>query len=127
MSNPAARAIMVALKAQQRLMGLPITYRTGNVSLELTAVPTSPQSQLVDENGQLITHTTHRDWLVLTSELADDNQPIEPENGHEIEWTDTEGVLHYFSVTPLNGTEVWRWMDAFHVGRRIHSFLERTE
>lgn len=122
----ANRAAMVA---QQRLAGEAITYRIGDeFSLELTAVPTAPQFQLTGESTVVIDQTQYRDWQVIADELVrDDDQPIVPDSGHVIDWIDRDGVLHRFEVGSANGSEVWRWMDAQQVGRRIHSLQVSAE
>lgn len=128
MATPVSTALAVALRAQQQLAGEVVTYRIDpDRAFEILAVPTAPQSELVDEQGQVIVHSEHRDWLVFASELEFEGEQIEPARGHVIEWLNEEDILHHFPVTPLVGTELWRWMDAFHVGMRIHTLLERTD
>ena len=117
------RAIAAAMAAQQRLAGETITYRVGEaISVELVAVPTAPQFQLTNDQGVVVDQTQYRDWLVIAAQLeTDEGEPITPESGHVIEWTDEKDTPHRFEVGSAGGTEVWRWMDAQQVGRRIHS------
>lgn len=127
-ARPVPTALELALRAQQQLAGEEIVYTLPDGrTIELVAVPTAPQRELLDEQGQVIVDSEHLDWLLFAEELALDGEQVEPERGHTIKRTKEDGTVELFAVTPLNGVELWRWMDAFRIGRRIHTLLEGTE
>lgn len=122
-----SRAVLQSLRAQQRAAGESVTYRRGPLGVGLKAVPTFPQGMLIGEDGQTLATTQHKDWLVIAAELLLDGSRITPVSGDLVEWTDPQGVLHRYEVGSIAGSEVWHWMDAAHVGLRIHSLLTGTE
>jgi hypothetical protein len=116
--------------ALRKLHGEPITYRAGDLVITnhpatgepLKAVPAQVDGEQVALSESTTVTSRGQDWLIDPDELLDALlERVEPEHGHTI--TRASGEVYAVSPTD-NNDDVWRWSDALHTWRRIHSELK---
>jgi hypothetical protein len=113
--------------ALRSLHGEPVTYRAGDLVIDkhpttgepLKAVPAKVDGQQVALSDTTTVTSRGQDWLIDPDELLDGNlERVEPEHGHTI--TTQSGDVYAIQPTD-NNDDVWRWSDALHTWRRVHS------
>lgn len=111
------RITRAAYLARRKRRGIPITYRRGDDSVELTAVVGQTATSLaIDEAGSQVRGSI-RDYLVLPEDLVLDGAVTKPRPGDRI--TDPDGVV--LEVARLAGEPGWRWSDPGRQVVRIHT------
>lgn len=117
----ASRAQAIGWRSTKRLRGEAATYRVASLELSVTAVPGSTKSETSDSVGFTVAGRVH-DWLVEAAELVEDSEQFEPEPGHTLTVTSSEGTDHTFEVLPpAEGMECWRWHIRDAGVMRIHT------
>lgn len=92
-------------------LSVPVVYRTAKgTELEVMAVVGSTEYQ-VDDGGGSFVRTESRDFIIPASALA-----LEPARGDSIIWRNVR-----YDVLSPDGSPCWRWSDAYHVMKRIHT------
>jgi hypothetical protein len=82
--SPFETALGASLAALHQFAAVPVTYRRGAASVELTAVRGSTESQEIDEQGGLVT-VRLRDYLIFAEALVLGGQVVPPRVGDVIE------------------------------------------
>lgn len=114
MSDFAAIAVQTwnTLKLQR---GQEVVYRRNNqAEIDLVMVPARKTAQINSAHGKL-TFTTS-DWLILASNLAEDNTEFFPERGERM----TSGAFEY-EVLPDSSFPHWEYFDSTHQVLRIRT------
>lgn len=103
----------------RRQRGEKVTYTRGDLSIEMVAVATRPETRQIDGGEQFVTQSRELDWLVAPDEMVDeDGTQIEPAKRATI----TRASGEVYRVMPTDSTEhSWRWSDPTHAWRRIHT------
>lgn len=119
MTTPAATPQRMAWLTLRRIRGESITYRDGDLAVELVAVPTRPEALQVDSGESLVVSSRELDWLVDPDELVDaDGLRVEPRTGATI--TRLSGDVYRIAPTNVSD-DAWNWSDPLETWRRIHS------
>lgn len=122
-------AIAAALKTLRRTAGATIVVRApgGAQTLPFRAALGKTAYDELSAEG-IVIRQERRDYLVLTSELVLDGQPVKPEEGWEIDEIDdlTGQATSTYRVLPIADGETWHWTDQFRQGLRIHTKLRPT-
>ena len=101
--------------------GHSVTYRRDEATVSLTAVPTAPLQQVVNDAEAVLEEVQYRDWLIDPDDLVIDSTEVEPAFGDEIDWEDPNGNTVTFEVVAPVGDQVWRWTDENQTLLRVHS------
>lgn len=105
------RSTIVRHRALQRAGGVTISYVRGAEVIEGIVAISAKVRTLDYGNDPIELSGRERDWLVLASDLLLRNEPIMPERGDAILWTDAEGTSHKFEVLPRVGERCYRHCD----------------
>lgn len=114
----AIRNLNAALKSAG---GATITYRRGNDSIDITAVPVRVNHSDYSPDADLSLTSRDRDWIVLAEDLAIAGQLIDPQRGDEIDWIDSLDVTHTYEVLPRAGDRCFRHTDVTMLQFRIYT------
>lgn len=110
-------ALLNAIRTARQVAGVPVTYRQGGVSVEVTAVVGKHPFRVDEpEGGALYIET--RDYLVAQADLVHAGQPIEPRDGDRI-----EEAGRVYQVVSVGGEPPYRWSDPAQQELRIHTQL----
>ena len=105
-----AKGALWLAQKQEKFCASDIIYVHGGEQLPLTATYGRTEYEIADEYGVKIgTHVV--DFIIRTNLL-----PFDPEPGDGIIVGDTE-----YEVMSLGTQKCWRWCDAHHHLRRIHT------
>jgi hypothetical protein len=106
--------------------GEAITYRRGNETVDLIAVPGTSEAEALGDD-QLVVNVELKDWLVLASELqfgtGQSARPITPQIGDRIELTNNGRIEAYRVSHPNTSAPPFKRRDARGLMLRIHSTL----
>ena len=92
-------------------LSVPVLYRTRDgQAFEARAVIGSTVYEAADGGG-VVVRTETRDFIVPAAQLQ-----IEPSRGDSIVWRGT-----VYEVLAPDGSPCWRWSDAYHNMKRIHT------
>ena len=92
-------------------LSVPVIYRTRDGEEKaVRAVVGSTLFQTEDGYG-VVTDTESRDFIIAAAEL-----PLEPSKGDAVIWKGRA-----YEVMEPRGGPCWRWSDAYHTTRRIHT------
>lgn len=111
----AARAALLATAGET------ITYRRGNATVPLTAVPAMSKYEQLDDAGQVVERTTAQDWLIDPATLELDDEPTQPLAGDQIDRTIGGEIVTYAVTAPAPRVPPWSWSDATHTWLRVHT------
>ena len=104
----------------RRLRGEEVSYRRGDLSIDLVAVPTRPDALQLDGPEQITFKSDELQFLIDPAELVDENGiQVEPQ------LTDTIEIKRWqtkYKVQPTQKvTEAWRWSDPLRTWRRVNT------
>lgn len=121
MTVPAHTTQALAWTTLKALRGETVRYHVGSASVELTAVFAKPDASQVDTEDNLVLES--RAWDVLIDPAWPSSAPaafsgLEPGRGHKIVRAD--GSTYFVQPSDSNQT-CWRWSDALHTWRRVHT------
>ena len=109
---------MAWLETQRREhASIPIIYRRGDASAEISATIGKTVFKVSDDYGRF-QYIESRDYLIHAPDLVLDGQTILPEAGDEIE----ENGFIYEVMAPNHEPE-WRYSDSYRQCLRIHTKL----
>jgi len=92
-------------------LSVPVLYRTrGGERFDARAVIGSTVYEAQDGGG-VVVRTETRDFIVPAAQL-----PREPSRGDSVVWRGT-----VYEVLAPDGSPCWRWSDAYHNMKRIHT------
>lgn len=97
-----------------------VTYRRGNLWVELLATPGRSEDEQVDAYGAAY-RVNMRDWIINADDLVLGGELVEPEAGDRIEWDDGTGKPRTYEAAAENGEPPWRYADAHERRLRIHA------
>lgn len=110
------RATRDALAAIKRHAGVPVSYRRGPVTIQVTAIRGETTSRDHASQGIRLGAAT-ADYLIDAADLDFGDGPAEPVIGDEI-----DDAGRTYEVTTLgDGDRPWRWHDRLGLRRRIHT------
>lgn len=112
-------AALAAHNAVRRNRGLAVTYRRGEASVAITAVPAATRVEVSDGSGVAV-RATRRDWLVRAADLVLDGETVGPEVGDRIEMAAGDGGA-VFEVQRLAGEGHVQACDALGAVLRVHT------
>lgn len=100
-----------------------VTYSTGVVTIaELNVVMTRPGEDQVDLSEGMTLQSKQWDFLIDPATLIHEGDQIIPLQGHKI--TRANGTV--YRVEPgQSSRNCWRWSEAMHTWRRVHTVIER--
>lgn len=98
-------------------LSVPVTYRRGESSCELSATVGRTVFRIEDEYRRIIRYES-RDYLISVADLIIDGTAIQPESGDQI----IENGFIYEVMAPANEPE-WRYSDSCREIFRIHTKL----
>lgn len=132
MPDVLAEALAILSDECKTHMSQAVVYRLGPVD----AVP-APASQTVQAtvgpvralefpSAQAPTYqeVQSRDFLLDPADLAfgpTAPERFEPDEGHELDFTDPSGAVTRWRVSPRDGEPAWRWSDPNHTRVRVHA------
>lgn len=101
--------------------GVPVTYRRGTESVDLTATVGESVVEVADESGFLVREEL-RDYLIDAADLVLSGVQVEPRKGDRIEET-IDGALHVHEVRAPAQEPVFRHSDRARTRLRVHTKL----
>lgn len=105
------RSAAVRHRALLRAGGVTVVYVRGAETID-TAQAVPAKVQTTDYGVEEIELTgRERDWLFSTSDLVLRGEPIMPQRGDAILWTDAAGTQHKYEVLPRAGERCYRHCD----------------
>ena len=104
----AVRTLNAALKSTG---GETITYRRGNDSIDIVAVPVRVRHDDYAPDEDLSLTARERDWIVWQEDLVIGGERLLPNKDDEIDWLDPLGVKHTYQVRPRDGDRCYRHTD----------------
>lgn len=114
-----SRATLQGYKSARRMTGRTITYRRGETSDSLVAIPADTIVEETNEEG-ITVKLKVRDYLILRSDLeAILGVGETPERDDTIDET-VAGYVRTFDVLEV-GRECWRWWDKSMQVIRVHT------
>lgn len=121
MVNQLARGAAWLAGQRKDHMGTALTYRRGNLSVELVATIGLTEFDQEDRAG-LTTRGQVRDYLITAADLMLGGETVLPERGDRVIEVDAAGVTHTYEVLPLGGGQQhYRYSDPFRNTLRIHT------
>jgi predicted nuclease of predicted toxin-antitoxin system len=99
--------------------GESITYRRGNDTIDITAVPVRTSQTDFSLDAEVALTARERDWIILTEDLAFGGQLALPQPDDAIGWIDSLGNLHTYTVLPRAGERCYRYTDQTLIQLRI--------
>jgi hypothetical protein len=119
--NLLTSAVRVLNTSLQLLGGETVTYRRGNDSLSLIAVPVRTQHDDYATEDDLSLTVRERDWIVLAEELVFDGVIVSPQRGDELDFIDSLEQKHTFQVLERADDRCFRHTDPTLAQLRIYS------
>ena len=96
------------------------TYKSGDLVIDLVAVPTRPDATQIDAADNLVLGSKELQFLIDPAELVDENgAQVEPELNDEI--TIKRFNQAYRCAPNGSSDDVWRWSDPRRTWRRINA------
>jgi len=102
----------------QAAAGRSVTYRRGNRSATLTAVPSQHEYDVLDEDG-FATKRQSYDFVVTAADLVLGSDTIEPRPGDRIDDT-INGEERHFELMPLGDRPCCEWHDVTGIQLIVH-------
>lgn len=135
MADMLSDALAILSDECKKHMSSVVVYRVGPAD----AVPAPAWQQILagvgpvrpDEfpslGGAAFQHTEARDFQIDPTDLTFGPGPFEPNESHEIDYTDAYGVLSRWRVCPRDGEPAWRYCDPSHTRIRVHTVRVSTD
>lgn len=114
----AVRSLNTSLKS---LGGESVTYRRGNDSIDIIAVPVRTSHDDYATEDDLSLTARERDWIVLAEELVFDGVMVEPQRGDEIDWIDSLERKHTYQILQRAGDRCFRHTDPTLTQLRLYT------
>ena len=110
------------LRAQRKAaMGVTVTYRRGDASVEVTATVGQTLAR-IDQGYGATVRLALRDYLIDAEDLVLAGAQVQPQAGDRVEETDDAGAVWVYEVVKPGGNEQeWRWHDRGRQTYRIHT------
>lgn len=106
-------------------MTVDVTYTTGSGSVTLKAtVGASNTAEVLD--GQVVNASREADFLIRAVDLVVASLAVIPARGHRISRV-VNGKRYFYSVTPTENDQCWRWADSEHEVYRVHTKADGSE
>lgn len=97
-----------------------VTYRRGNLSVQIQATLDAQLLRVDDAKGQTKVERTDRDFIITAADLRLAGQAVTPERGDYIDLP-FAGVIQRFVAKPYGKDAAWRYEDATGFLIRIHT------
>lgn len=98
--------------------GESVTYRRGEETIALTAVPGAGTQRGQQQDVTRI--DSQRDWMIAVEDLDFGSGPVPPERGDQIDF-ETDVATYTFEALPQDGEHVYRFSDSAMSQYRIHT------